>query len=322
MEAQVARMKLLEERSETIEARLAEAHQRHVDTTERLTQRHEKVSSHLETVKLHGGVQVHNVETLAKKIQEMEATISESDRHLRDTNAFERRQRQEEIASVRQAMISEQERLRATIDGKIQASLGNESMARQEMGQNILESVHSAMGQKPKANDPFVQRITDITSIMSDEGRSEVIHLQAARAHVGDGSLTLPGPGAFVVGSAKNLTQVPGMAQVPFAAKPGQAPMMQGGRGSLVHQGMMASPQPASGQYPVRGGAFSAPNSSSLAPPTGPLPHALHQLPMGATLLPFAASHPQVLSRPPSVSYQGQGQTRVQSPLMRRPSAF
>jgi len=167
MEAQAARLKLVEERSEVMEARLTEAQQRHNDALERMTHRHEKVASHLEHVKFQGGQHIGNIENLSKKLMELENSVVENDRHVRESSGLERKHRQQEIQSVREAIKSEQDRLHSVIESKIAHHVGNESASRQEMGQNLIDMVHTAVREKggvlaPKAFPDGTESITSI----------------------------------------------------------------------------------------------------------------------------------------------------------------
>merc|ERR1719199_1322286 len=128
-----------------MEARLTESHQRQNDALERMTQRHEKVASHLEHVKFQGGQHISNIDNLSKKLLELENSVAENDRHVRESSGLERKHRQQEIQSVREAIRSEQERLHSVVDSKIAHHINNESNSRQEMGQNIIEMVHSVV---------------------------------------------------------------------------------------------------------------------------------------------------------------------------------
>merc|ERR1712110_1060839 len=99
MEAQAARLKLMEERAEVMESRLTEAHLRHNEALEGMRQRHEKVVGHLENVKFQGGQHIGNIAALEKKLQDLENNIAESDRHVRESSGLERKHRQQEIQS-------------------------------------------------------------------------------------------------------------------------------------------------------------------------------------------------------------------------------
>lgn len=223
LEAQAARLKLVEERAEVLEARSTETQQRHNEAIERMAQRHEKVAGHLEHVKLQGGQHLSNIDNLSKKLQELENNVVENDRHVRESSGLERKHRQQEIQSVRDAIKSEQERLHTVMDSKIAHHVNNESNSRQEMGQNIMEMVHSVVSQKgPK---PFPDGTESIVSVRSRQP---------------GGSMTIP-------------TTTVAVPSLPLAAHSGVGSIALSGRGGLspVRAGSMSSgPSPTHGQPP------------------------------------------------------------------------
>jgi hypothetical protein len=197
MEASAARMKVMEERSEILESRLTEQQQRHNEALERLAARHEKVAGHVENVKFQHSQHLSNVDILAKKMQELEFTVTDHTQNLRESTSLERMHRQQEIQSVRDAIKSDQERLNSTIEHKIQKHVGNESNNRQEMGQNIMEMVQTAMKDKPSESVQVVRKSSAYGGSMSIPTSSVAIPALPLALHSTSTSVNLTNRGSY-----------------------------------------------------------------------------------------------------------------------------
>jgi hypothetical protein len=148
LEAANQRIALLEERSTTLEAHLSEQARRQSEMVERMANRHEKVAGSVEQMRFTHGQAGFNIDTITKRMDEMQAQIGNNEQQLREVYLNERRARDTEMRSLREALGSENERLKTHLEGKISHSIQEESGARSDHVSAVLDSVGSALKQQ------------------------------------------------------------------------------------------------------------------------------------------------------------------------------
>jgi len=243
--AQATRIKMLEDRNTTLEARLEEAQRRQNDAVERMSSRHEKVATHLETVKLNGSAHSQTMESLSKKMEELEASINAREDEYRDTTDRERRQRQEEFKGLKEAVRSDQERLRHSIEGTLSSRLQAESMNRQDAITGLLDSVRAKSSTSISVLSPAANcaapsnrtstpiRTARIVDMTSDEAQSEARQEAApVRRLVGGPFQSGVSPGNSVSASTGNSLSMPVVNGPTVVAKGGTIYMSQASFGS------------------------------------------------------------------------------------------
>eukprot|EP00811_Abedinium_folium_P033181 NODE_6164_length_1699_cov_4.912850.p1 GENE.NODE_6164_length_1699_cov_4.912850~~NODE_6164_length_1699_cov_4.912850.p1 ORF type:complete len:378 (-),score=89.40 NODE_6164_length_1699_cov_4.912850:566-1699(-) len=137
-----------------MENRLTETQQRHSDSVERLSQRNERVSTALELMKFDSGNHGQNMGTLLQRITEIREVVRNHEQEVREASERDRRARDEELRSMRDGIISEQERVLASLEFKITDRLAQESLAREESIASICANVQQTVQNAQRASVP------------------------------------------------------------------------------------------------------------------------------------------------------------------------
>lgn len=119
-----------------------EAQQRHNETMQRVNHKHEKFNTQVQQIKFDGGQQQTGISSMATKLQDVEVSLKTSEQELRDVNERERRQTQDTVRSMREAVVSEYGRKLELLENKFAARMESEAESRQETLAQIVESVN------------------------------------------------------------------------------------------------------------------------------------------------------------------------------------
>eukprot|EP00929_Paragymnodinium_shiwhaense_P060139 TRINITY_DN30067_c0_g1_i2.p1 TRINITY_DN30067_c0_g1~~TRINITY_DN30067_c0_g1_i2.p1 ORF type:complete len:351 (+),score=60.74 TRINITY_DN30067_c0_g1_i2:286-1338(+) len=145
LDATTQRLQILEERSASLERHIAEQSQRNIEMAERISQRHEKVATTMESLRFTGDQANFSIEGLVRKLEDMQGAIATNEASLHDVYQKEREARVSEMRSLREAIGSEHHRLKSHLENRIATTVSEESGARSEHVAQVLDSVGAVL---------------------------------------------------------------------------------------------------------------------------------------------------------------------------------
>merc|ERR1719379_2832738 len=96
----------------------------------------------------------HNMQSIAKKLEEMEAAIRSNEDQMVQTAARERQARNDLLHSLREAVNSDQDRLRSLLESKITHTVQAEARERQDHLSSVLTTIDSVLKNTPGMGSP------------------------------------------------------------------------------------------------------------------------------------------------------------------------
>eukprot|EP00929_Paragymnodinium_shiwhaense_P065830 TRINITY_DN32980_c0_g1_i1.p1 TRINITY_DN32980_c0_g1~~TRINITY_DN32980_c0_g1_i1.p1 ORF type:complete len:637 (+),score=177.59 TRINITY_DN32980_c0_g1_i1:109-2019(+) len=140
-----AQLSRLEDRHSSLESRSLESHKRHGEMLDRLNQRNEKVNQSVEVLRFDSTKYGASATSLAQKIVDFEDGIKHLKAELRDSIGGERRRREDEYRSLRDAMMTEHGTLLSNLESRLTSRLERESAAREGSVTDILHGVSESI---------------------------------------------------------------------------------------------------------------------------------------------------------------------------------
>eukprot|EP00929_Paragymnodinium_shiwhaense_P060143 TRINITY_DN30067_c0_g7_i1.p1 TRINITY_DN30067_c0_g7~~TRINITY_DN30067_c0_g7_i1.p1 ORF type:complete len:734 (+),score=188.79 TRINITY_DN30067_c0_g7_i1:97-2202(+) len=296
------RLSLMEERCQMLEARLVETSNQHQDMVEKASSQQEKVQFHMEQSKFDAGISEHSIQSLARKLAELEGGLADQGRSIEELAANERQVRYEEQTSLKEAMTSNVERMRLSLEGRLREVADAEASLRQESFADVLETVSSALASqhfllggdaeavksklhlKQRARSP--SKTSQVTELLGPPPREEAL----------TESMTTDSAGLALAPQVPRCSSAPQMVVDPPPARPSgglmqmvvqQPPLHQAQRTTTPHPPICAqvrSLSPCSAS-PLKGGSLTVtPGASSVATQAPPMmPLLLFAAPPGAS---------------------------------------
>jgi hypothetical protein len=139
------RIALLEERCTSLQKQLTEQQLQSATSMESLMARNEKAALSVEQLRFDGSQKEENVSAFTARLQEVEKNIARTELDVISVCERERRLREDEIKSIREAFVAETASAISVLELKMTARFERESSAREGMSEKILEKVASTL---------------------------------------------------------------------------------------------------------------------------------------------------------------------------------
>lgn len=138
-----ARFNEIEDRCGTIENNMAESSSWHAANVERLGERHERVAETLGSIRLADATNAHQIKSMADSIQDLDVSMKDTERELRDLHVKERQFREDHIMRTHKSLLSDQTRQVSELEKRLNLRLQEESTEREKSYQWLCDELSS-----------------------------------------------------------------------------------------------------------------------------------------------------------------------------------